>query len=259
MTEPAANPFLDTIRTALRRGNGRAPAPVRAGPPVSAAEARAQAGAIRARAMAAFPTSLERFTARLTAVGGQVHCATSAREVRHLLLELATAKQVRRAAVCAYPDLADVGVAGALAEAGIAVTPVAPTAWTEEARRALRADLAQADLAISGADYAVAETGTLVLAASPFNPRTATALPRTHVAIVRPERLLPTFQDLILLLKADYLSDDNSLASSCFTFVTGPSRTGDIEQTLTIGVHGPGDVHVIWLMMPLTDKVISWK
>jgi len=183
----------------------------------------------------------------LTAVGGRVYQVANAPEVRTRVRELAVARQVRRAAICAYPDLAGLGLEDTLAEAGIAVTRIVPSEWTPDTRQALRDALAQADLAISGADYAVAETGTLVLAASPFNPRTATALPRTHVTIVRPERLLPTFQDLTLLLKADYLSDDNQFSTSCFTFVTGPSRTGDIEQTLTIGVHGPAEVHVIWL------------
>lgn len=240
--------FLNTIRAALRRGDRHGPGPSRPNEPVTAAIARAQANAIRVQAAAEFPASLERFTKMLTAVGGKVYQVTGAHEVRTLLLELTATRQVRRAAICAYPDLADLELEDSLAEAGIAVTHIGPSEWTPDTRQALRETLAQADLAISGADYAVAETGTLILTASPFNPRTATALPRTHVVIVRPERLLPTFQDLTLLLKADYLSDDNLFSTSCFTFVTGPSRTGDIEQTLTIGAHGPAEVFVIWMM-----------
>ncbi len=248
MAELSTGAFLDRIRTALRRGDRRESALARPGEPVTPADARVHANAVRARAVAAFPVSLECFAEKLTAVGGKVHCVESADQARRLLLDLAAAQQVGHAAICAYPDLANLGLEDALAEAGITVTRVAPSDWTPEIRQALRVDLVQADLAISGADYAVAETGTLVLAAGSFNPRTATALPRIHVALVRPERLLPTYQDLTLLLKADWLSDDSQLSSSCFTFVTGPSRTGDIEQTLTIGAHGPGEMHVIWLV-----------
>jgi L-lactate dehydrogenase complex protein LldG len=90
---------------------------------------------------------------------------------------------------------------------------------------------------VSEAAYGLAATGSVVLAASPEEPRARSLLPEVHVSLLQPDRILPGLPELFDALGAELPS---SLA-----IVTGPSRSADIEQTLTIGVHGPGEVHVV--------------
>jgi L-lactate dehydrogenase complex protein LldG len=92
---------------------------------------------------------------------------------------------------------------------------------------------------VSRTVYALADTGSVVLAASPEEPRAASLLPDVHVTLVSEDVILPGLDELFAAVGEDLPS---SLA-----IVTGPSRSADIEQTLTIGVHGPGIVHVVLL------------
>jgi L-lactate dehydrogenase complex protein LldG len=90
---------------------------------------------------------------------------------------------------------------------------------------------------VSQAVYALADTGSVVLAASPEEPRAASLLPDVHVTLVREDAILPGLDEL-------FAAVGNDLPSS-LAIVTGPSRSADIEQLLTVGVHGPGEVHVV--------------
>jgi len=89
---------------------------------------------------------------------------------------------------------------------------------------------------VSHAAYALADTGSVVLLSSD-EPRARSLLPFTHVTIVREDRILPGLAELFEALGADL--------PSSVAIVTGPSRSADIEQKLTVGVHGPGEVHVV--------------
>jgi L-lactate dehydrogenase complex protein LldG len=100
-------------------------------------------------------------------------------------------------------------------------------------------DQAEAEVGVTGCHAAIAETGSLVLLSGPGSSRTVSLLPPLHVALVRP-------QDLSFSMSDFFESNAARIAeASCCTFVTGPSRTADIELSLTIGVHGPGRVVVI--------------
>ena len=92
---------------------------------------------------------------------------------------------------------------------------------------------------ISRALYGLADTGSVVLAASPDEPRARSLLPDVHVSLLREDAILPGLADLFAALGRELPS---SLA-----IVSGPSRSADIEQRLAVGVHGPGEVHVVLL------------
>jgi L-lactate dehydrogenase complex protein LldG len=92
---------------------------------------------------------------------------------------------------------------------------------------------------VSEALYGLADTGSVVLASGPEEPRARSLLPEVHVSLLREERILPGLAELFAALGGDL--------PSALAIVTGPSRSADIEQTLTIGVHGPGEVHVVLL------------
>lgn len=103
----------------------------------------------------------------------------------------------------------------------------------------------EAELGISGADFGLANTGTLVLRALPGQERSASLLTPIHVAFVESERILSNTDDLMVRLQLD-MAENQSL-DSCLTLITGPSKTADIELNLILGVHGPKDLHVIIL------------
>lgn len=93
------------------------------------------------------------------------------------------------------------------------------------------------EVGVSEAAYGLADTGSVVLLAGPDEPRARSLLPPVHVAVLPVERILPGLSELFAELGP-------ALASSV-AIVTGPSRSADIEQTLAIGVHGPGEVHIV--------------
>ncbi len=104
-------------------------------------------------------------------------------------------------------------------------------------------DLASTDIGITGADFAIADTGTLVLLSGPEQPRLTSLLPPVHIAILEKETIVPNIHALFARLGKSYENYDK--LCSCISFITGPSRTADIELNLTLGVHGPGRAIVI--------------
>ena len=124
-----------------------------------------------------------------------------------------------------------------LAELGIGNLPGVRSGITD--REKLRALCATADIGITSADYALADTGSLVMLASPQEARMISLLPPAHIAVVPRDRILTGLDELFSLLPrpAD--------ATSSMVLITGPSRTADIEQILVRGVHGPGNFTVV--------------
>lgn len=96
---------------------------------------------------------------------------------------------------------------------------------------------------ITGSFCAIAETGTLMLLSGPRTWPSASLLPETHIAILDRSRIVAAMEDAFALARAE--SDGLPRAVN---FISGPSRTGDIEQTIVLGAHGPYRVHVIIVM-----------
>ncbi len=101
------------------------------------------------------------------------------------------------------------------------------------------AEIERVKIGLTGADAALADTGTLALRSGPGRPRLASLSVRTHVVLFTPEQLYPSWAAWWASLsdRAEWVS-----GASNVTLITGPSRTADIEMTLTVGVHGPGEV-----------------
>ena len=95
------------------------------------------------------------------------------------------------------------------------------------------------DAETSRASYGLADTGSVVLAASPEEPRARHLLPLRHVSLLPESRILPGLAELFAEVRNDL--------PSALVIVTGPSRSADIEQRLIVGVHGPAEVHVVLL------------
>jgi L-lactate dehydrogenase complex protein LldG len=105
-----------------------------------------------------------------------------------------------------------------------------------EFRKPVNEDL----VGVTGCFCAVAETGTLMLLSSPDTFSSAALLPETHIAVVPVSRIVPAIEDAFALAKAE-----RGELPRATNFISGPSRTGDIEQTIVLGAHGPYRVHVI--------------
>jgi L-lactate dehydrogenase complex protein LldG len=105
-----------------------------------------------------------------------------------------------------------------------------------ESRAAEGSDL----VGITGAFCAIAETGTLLTLSGPRTPATTSLLPETHIAVVRTSRMVRSMEDAWQLLR-----DEEGKMPRAANFISGPSRTADIEQTLVLGAHGPYRVHIV--------------
>jgi L-lactate dehydrogenase complex protein LldG len=95
---------------------------------------------------------------------------------------------------------------------------------------------------ITSAFCAIAETGTLLTLSGPRTPATTSLLPETHIAVVRTGRMVRSMEDAWKLLRDEQGANFMPRAAN---FISGPSRTADIEQTLVLGAHGPYRVHIV--------------
>lgn len=168
----------------------------------------------------------ERFAAELRLLGGQFHACLPS-ELAQVILGLLQERKID--AIQAWGEGQLPGeLLAELSRAGIRVQ--------EEPEPALR-------LGLTGALAGVAETGSLLMASGPGRPQTASLLPEIHLALLPKERLFATLSQAFSCLRRGELPE--AASASVVTLISGPSRTADIEMTLTIGVHGPGELHVV--------------
>ena len=149
-------------------------------------------------------------------------------EIDTALKSLLEQQNIRKATVWETSHLRRLGIAEILNSLGVEL--ISPNAGKHE--------MALCDLGITEADYLLPETGTLVLRSSAERPRAVSLLPRIHLAIVRPEMLRADMHQVFAEAKDHHY----------LLFITGPSRTADIELTVTLGVHGPKGLHV-WMIV----------
>jgi L-lactate utilization protein LutC len=173
-----------------------------------------------------------RFIEELEALGGHGKRVESLEEAREYVLELARQREAKLLLRWDVDELEELGVDGPLGEIGVEVA-----VWRDFADFKEIAN--EADIGLSTAAWAIAETGTLVLEGGQGKGRTVTLLPPTYVAVVPVDRILPTVPEAV----EKYAGSGGLPANVCFH--TGPSRSGDIEMSLFVGMHGPGDVHVV--------------
>ena len=124
-----------------------------------------------------------------------------------------------------------------LRECGIVDLPGVQTGITS--RDKLRAACAKADFGITSAHYALADTGSFVMIASPQEARLISLLPPVHIGVIPDTAILPDLDELFTRCP------DPAGTSSSMVLITGPSRTADIEQILVRGVHGPGEIYAV--------------
>lgn len=102
---------------------------------------------------------------------------------------------------------------------------------------------ASASAGLTGANFALSETGTVVLESTDEAVRIATTLPEKHFVILDPVKILESADAAVPLIKKFH----DQMPKAYLAYITGPSRTADIERVLTIGVHGPAELHILLL------------
>jgi L-lactate dehydrogenase complex protein LldG len=173
-----------------------------------------------------------RFLEELETVGGHGRRVLNIEGARDYIVSLARERDAKLLVRWDVEELERLEVDGPLEEAGIEVA-----VWRD--LQDFREVAGRADIGLSTAEWAIAETGSLVLTSGPGRGRTVTLLPPTYVAVIATQQVLCTVSEAI----EKYAGDGGLPANVCFH--TGPSRSGDIEMSLAIGVHGPGDMHVV--------------
>lgn len=174
-----------------------------------------------------FKQKAEAISARVYRVQG---CPEAAREIARIIKEL----KINKIAVELSPLTKKLNLESSFSGSGAGVC-------VDDLRR----QAVGADMGISTADLAIAETGTLVRDATAMEGRLVSMLPPVHLAVISTESLVPTLRDAL-----DRYNNNLGTLPSYLTFISGPSRTADIERVLTIGVHGPGELHIIFIDNP---------
>jgi L-lactate utilization protein LutC len=207
----ARDQILHKVRTALGRSAGQPPDP----PP-----------AVRLTlAESPVENRIADFRRNLEVLAGKTACVHSAREAAVYVEQTLAGRQ---AVASNAPFLAECGITG---------LPGVVSGFSDPAE--LRAACSTLPIGITSADYALANTGTLVMLASPAESRLVSLLPPVHIAIVPASRILTSLDELFTVVL------DPASVTSSMVMITGPSRTADIEQILVRGVHGPGEIHVV--------------
>jgi len=207
------NPVIENIRKSLGRQPGQAVEPRPAVlPPRPALEIQAE---------------IDLFVSELNQLSGHAR-RVHQEQLAQALDELVQAEEIRRATLWKTPVLGNLGLADHLERLGVEIIPAG-----EDKHR-----LASCDLGVTEADFALAETGTIGLLSSPEKPRPVSLLPRVHLALLRAAAFRPDLAQVFAEAK-----DHGYLV-----FITGPSRTADIELTVTLGVHGPKSLNV-WVLV----------
>ena len=179
---------------------------------------------------------LGRFRTELTAVGGVVHDGDGRDEVIRIIRTIASEQPQAKALMWADGELPVSGLREALRAGGIEVrAQQLADVHSVEAR----AELATFTLGITGAEAGLAETGSLVLISGPGRSRLASLLPAVHIALLSRDAIVGSLAAL------EAARPELVTRGANFLCITGPSRTADIEHTLSRGVHGPKEVHVI--------------
>ena len=161
-----------------------------------------------------------RFKQALEALGGKVATAGSPQEARSYINSVASGRRIvaSRAAILEACGISSSGFS--------------------------RESCAAAEIGISSADYALADTGTLVMLTESGESRLISLLPPCHIAVIEQAKILSSLDELFTL------TPQPAARSSAMALITGPSRTADIEMRLVRGVHGPGEIHVLVVAEP---------
>ncbi|MFA6243532.1 MAG: lactate utilization protein [Candidatus Hydrogenedentales bacterium] len=178
----------------------------------------------------------QRFMEKHLALSGKPHCVTSKEAAADIIAAVLAATAARRVALANLsPELTSAIEQKASALSIEVIKEPYPAS-------SLPHSIDEAQVGVTGIAFGIAQTATLAEVATNDAQRLVSALPRIHIGVVYAEDIVETLEDAAPLLRSIFEQFPENCAVS---FISGPSRTGDIELKLTLGVHGPGEQHAI--------------
>ncbi len=140
----------------------------------------------------------------------------------------------------AHPLIERLNLPAALAEQNV---PLFVTELNKTTDHGIRQQVIDAYIGVTSADFCMADTATLVMRTRPGQARTVSLVPAIHIAVIKLDQMIADLKELYALLKWDPHERREGL-TNCLTFISGPSKTADIEATMVHGAHGPREVHL---------------
>ncbi len=140
----------------------------------------------------------------------------------------------------AHPLIKRLNLPEALAEQNV---PLSVTDASVTADKDIRQQVIDAYIGVTSADFCMADTATLVMRTRPGQARIVSLVPAIHIAVIEFNQIIADLKELYALLRWDPHEREEGL-TNCLTFISGPSKTADIEATMVHGAHGPREVHL---------------
>jgi L-lactate dehydrogenase complex protein LldG len=186
---------------------------------------------------------IERFILELKGVGGHAMLVNSPEEIEAYVKSLLPLHKDSVVAISDNASTCEPWIRKCLESPTVRIVSPRDLVQAEELPNNYNNALIQADLGITSCDYAIADSGTLVLISSKEQQQMISLVPTVHLCLLDASQLVENLSELLQELQ-EYFKCKNG-APQRITLITGPSRTADIEQTVTIGVHGPTGLHVL--------------
>ncbi len=179
---------------------------------------------------------VQRFMDKHTVLSGKPHRVASAGIAAEIVAEVLSAAGAHRVALANLdPELCSAVEQRATALAIEVIKEPYPAS-------SLPHSIDEAQVGVTGMAFGIAQTATLAEVATNDAQRLVSALPRIHIGVVYAKDIVESLEDAAPLLRSIF---EQNPANCAVSFISGPSRTGDIELKLTLGVHGPGEQHAI--------------
>ena len=237
--------FISRIKSALGKASAESRQPANLFGREMPAETRAILERIKTRTAEERRRLLEILMEAAEPINLKVTPAEDAASVATAVAELVRDKDPewgdpKSVAAWRHPLIESLNLPDALSEQGV---PVVFSEVDGTGREALRRRVIDSYIGITSADFCMADAATLVMRTRPGQARTVSLLPSIHIAVIELDRIIADLKELYALIKWDpHFSKEG--VTNCMTFISGPSKTADIEATMVHGAHGPREVHI---------------
>jgi L-lactate dehydrogenase complex protein LldG len=236
--------FLANVRGLIGRNGAAAPEPVEA-TGLSTGHQDALAEAARAREIIAEQADalFDAAAAAAETAGWKVHRLEDHEKAAMRVLRILRERDITSSVLTAHAAVERAGIEKALTNAGIAAVTLrgAKEPGAQPGTKPLAFSMGAG---ITGADWFIAESGTLVLHPRSGVSRLVSLAPPVHIALLEKGQAIPSLDELFALERAELL---NGTLAGSMNLITGPSRTGDIEGTIVQGIHGPIETHLLMI------------
>ncbi len=207
--------------------------------------ARANADQAIANSAANSADLTDRMAEAASTIGWKVHRVANPEDAADVVANICEQKGAKSVLRSTHDVLSEINVDAAVTSTGANLSVTEHSGDNDETMISESKSAAFAtDIGITGVDYAIAETGTVVLHPRSGLSRLVSLAPPTHIAVLRPTDILDSLDELFAMERNDHMS--GNLAGS-MNLISGPSKTADIEGTTVTGIHGPLEVHLVIL------------